>query len=197
MSKTRHYLSITAILFMLMLQTATGSSYAQCYNRCCGVVGSATETVLSIPRAVTSSLSTQGICAEGYQGCCGYCRYRNCNCCSCYSGNTGCCRQGDCSCCGVIGSIADAIVAIPAKIIGALTSHSCPNGPSCCGCTEYPCGCANGCCAANVTEVAPAVHYEIIPPAPVYVTYGIVSRTPPVRPVPPVVTFNGPLQFDR
>ncbi len=196
MSKTKSYLLIAAILLMLMLQTANSSTYAQCYNRCCGVVGSTTNAVLSIPMAVTSSLSTHGCCAGEYQGCCGCCRYSGCNCCSCYTCNTGCCRQGDSSCCGVIGSIADAIVAIPAKILGAFTSHSCPNGPYC-GCVEYPCGCASGCCAANVIEVAPAVQHETVPPAPVYVTYGIVSKTPPVRPVPPVVTFNGPLQFDR
>ncbi len=124
----------------------------------------------------------------------------------------GCCNEyviaHPCGCnsaCGPVGSAADALLAIPARIIGSLTGWGYNCGcytNNCCGYACYPRGCSAVHCPGCVADVAPRrteVYYtERVVPVPAYVTYGIVDRgQAPARPIPPVISFNGPLVFEQ
>ena len=124
----------------------------------------------------------------------------------------GCCNDyvvgNPCGCdsvCGPIGSAAEALLAIPSSVIGALTgrgNNNCCNTNDCCGYVRYSRGCALSHCPGQVADVAPRrteIYYtERAVPVPAYITYGIVDQAQTAsRPIPPVISFNGPLAFEQ
>ncbi len=118
--------------------------------------------------------------------------------CDCVAVETGGCA----SVCGPVGHAAEALLAIPRRILGSLSpGYNACCTQDCCGYVRYPRGCAFNHCPGTAADVAPSrnvtMNANIRVGMPAYVTYGIVGVPAPSRPIPPVVSFNGPLSFDQ
>ncbi len=151
----------------------------------CGAAGGAVDALLRIPAGLAGPVVCQdrGVCGE----CCASAG------CACEAGDNSC----GCRACGPVGGAVDWLLAVPAAVLGSLSSSHCH-----CGCLErhtvrYPRGCAEYRCAGVVENVAPRRSLSSTVQPPAYVTYSTVDRPSPVRPVPPAVAFNGPLTFDN
>lgn len=170
---------------LIALCAGPDKANAQCLGTGCGVAGDSVNALLSIPAGIAASLRGPSTDCYG-SNCC-----RDNNCCNTH------CGCGLHSWCGPVGGAVNRLLAIPASVLGSLTSYTTYSCGTCRdnheGCVHYPRGCAARCRTGTAADVAP--RKTVVTPS--YITYSIVDTSMPVRPVPPVVTFNGPLAFEQ